>query len=115
MITDDMIHGGFVQRRAGAIEQETVLVPRAVAEGVCEEVSVWLQQPLPRRWVRELVAHANTVYAHDARFRRKLSGKGDSGRDWLWTFMRHWLAALLKQRRPTQFQQLPASYCRGAK
>lgn len=113
MIIDDMIHGGFVQPRARPIEQETAIVPRAIAEGVCEEASAWLQQPLPRRWVRELTAHANTVYAHNPCFRRKVSAAGDGGRDWLWMFMRHWLAALLHKRRPNLHARLPASFNTG--
>ena len=113
MIIDDMIHGGFAPDRARRIEQETPVVPRAIAEAVCEEAGAWLQQPLPRRWVRELIAHANTVYDHDARFRRKVSAKGDAGRDWLWMFMRHWFGALLKNRRPQLFDRLPASFSIG--
>jgi len=36
------------------MELETPLRPRAVAEAVWEEAGVWLEQPLPRRWLREL-------------------------------------------------------------
>ena len=59
-------------KRVPQIESDTPLRPRAVAEGVWEEASVWLDQPLPRRWLRELIAQANTVYAHNQRFRRRL-------------------------------------------
>src|SRR5213593_869980 len=92
------------------MKSDTPIVPRAVAEGVCEEASVWLDQPLPRRWVRELTAYANTVYAHNARFRRKVRAPGNSGRDYLWVFARHWLCALLAERRPHLHARLPASY-----
>jgi hypothetical protein len=51
---------------ASRLEQDTPLRPRAVAEGVCEEASVWLNEPLPRRWLHELIAEANTVHAHNA-------------------------------------------------
>jgi len=85
-----------------------------VAEGVCEEVTAWLQSPLPRRWVRELASYANTVYAHNDRFRRRIHGAGNRGRDYLWMFMRHWLASFLYQRRPRLHARLPASYCVGA-
>ena len=111
MIIDDMIHGSFTCNRR--IDETTPIIPRAIAEGVCEEAGVWLQQPLPRRWVRELVAHANTVFARNAQFRRKVCGQGNAGRDWLWMFMRHWLAALLKNRRPQGFARLPAGYPAG--
>ncbi len=70
-------------RRVPRIELDTPIVPRAVAEGVCEEAGLWLGQPLPRRWVRELTARANTIYAHNPRFRRKVRANGVSGRDYL--------------------------------
>ena len=101
------------QPRGIRIDWDTVIIPRAVAEGVCEEVTVWLQTPLPRRWVHELIAHANTVYAHNERFRRRINGSGNKGRDYLWMFMRHWLAALLKDRRHHLFVRLPKSYSVG--
>lgn len=89
-------------------------MPRAIAEAVCEEASVWLRRPLPRRWVRELIAHANAVHASNVRFRRKMFSPGDAGRDWLWMFMRHWLAALIRRRDEVLFARLPGSYCVGA-
>ncbi len=33
--------------RVPRIELDTPIVPRAVAEGVCEEAGLWLGQPLP--------------------------------------------------------------------
>ena len=98
---------------APRIELDTPRVPWAVAVGVCEEVGVWLDQPLPRRWVRELTARANTIYAHNPRFRRKIRSQGTSGRDYLWMFMRHWLAGLIWERRPHLHARLPADYCVG--
>lgn len=95
------------------IELDTPLVPRAVAEAVCEEAGVWLGQPLPRRWIRELTARANTIYAHNPRFRRKVRGPGTSGRDYLWAFARHWLAGLMWDRRPHLHARLPNSYSWG--
>lgn len=95
------------------IDWDTIIIPRAVAEGGCEEVQVWMGTALPSRWVRELVGYANTVYAHNERFRRRINGKGNRGRDYLWVFMRHWLAALLRRHKPDLFARLPASYCIG--
>lgn len=100
-------------KRVPRIDLDTPLVPRAVAEGVCEEAGVWLDQPLPRRWVRELTAYANSVYAHNARFRRKVRGPGNSGCDYLGVFVRHWLCGLLWERRPHWHAHLPASYNAG--
>src|SRR2546426_7530 len=95
---------------APRIESDTPIVPRAVMVAVCEAASVWLGHPLPRRWVRELTARANTVYAHNPRFRRKVRAEGNSGRDYLWAFVRHWLAGLILERRPDFHALLPASY-----
>src|SRR5207248_10130975 len=80
-------------------ESDTPIVPRAVMEAVCEEAGVWLGHPLPRRWIRELTAYANTVYAHNPRFRRKVRALGNGGRDYLWAFVRHWLAGLRSEER----------------
>ena len=95
------------------LESDTPLRPRAIAEAVWEEASLWLGEPLPRRWLRELIAEANSVYANNARFRRKLRAEGDSGREWLWLFTRHWLAALMHERRPGLHKRLLASFNRG--
>jgi hypothetical protein len=100
-------------KRAPRIELETPIIPRAVVEAVLEEASVWLDEPLPRRWARELIARANAVYAHNPRFRRKLRGNANNGRDHLWMFVRHWLAALIRERRARLHARLPASYHTG--
>jgi hypothetical protein len=113
MISDDMIHGRFSPAPAHRIDQETPIVPHAIAAGVCEEACIWLRQPLPRTWVTRLVRHANDVYTHNARFRRRLRGPGNVGRDWLWAFMRHWLAAMVRQHDRRLFARLPSSYAVG--
>jgi hypothetical protein len=95
------------------IEDDTPMVPRAVAERVCEGASLWLGEPFPREWVGELAERANVVYQHNARFRRLLRKPGDAGNDWLAAFMRHWLCGLLASRRPDLRQRLPGSYAVG--
>lgn len=95
------------------MELETPLRPRAVAEAVWEEAGLWLDQPLPQRWLRELIAEANTLYANNARFRQQLRAPGDSGRDLLWFLSRHWLAAMIRKRRPRLYARLPSSYSFG--
>ena len=102
-----------MKQRTPRIELETPIVPSAIAATVVEEAGVWLGQPLPRRWIRELTAYANTVYAHNSHFRRKIRGKGNRGRDYLWAFTRHWLAGLMWERRPQLHARLPADYCVG--
>jgi hypothetical protein len=95
------------------IEHETPLVPRAVAAAVWEEVGAWLGEELPRAWLVRLTERAEAAYASNARMRRRLRSPGSAGRDWLWAFTRHWLAALIwKHRRPLS-TRLPASYSVG--
>src|SRR5882672_10898121 len=100
-------------KRAPRIELDTPLIPHAVTVAVHEEAGAWLDQALPRRWIRELIARANTVYARKERFRRTIRAGGNRGRDHLWIFMRHWLAALLHDRRPRLHARLPALYNTG--
>jgi hypothetical protein len=98
---------------AKRIEDDTAIVPRAVAEQVCERASLWLREALPRKWTLELGARANVVYQHNARFRQLLNRRGDAGDDWLAAFMRHWLSALLASRRPDLYRRLPGSCAVG--
>ena len=95
------------------IERETPLVPAAVAAAVCEEAGVWLDEPLPLWWRRVLVVRANAIYARNSNFRRKIRGRGTRGRDWLWAFTRHWLAALMLKHRPDLHERLPGAYTVG--
>ena len=96
-----------------ALQRDTPLAPVAVARGVCEEVSIWLAAELPASWVELLVEKTAIISAHNPRFHRLLRQSGDRGRDWLWAFMRHWLAALLQRQRPACYARLPADYSRG--
>ncbi|SRR6266542_196024 len=102
-----------MRQRIPRIDLDTPIVPSAIASAVVEEAGVWLGQPLPRRWIRELTAYANTVYAHNPRFRRRVRGQGTRGRDYLWAFTRHWLSGLMWERRPQLLARLPSTYCVG--
>ena len=114
MLNEDMIHGGWKERRRkSSIERDTPIIPRAVAEAVWEEASGWLDEALPRQWIGELVVRANTIDAHNRRFARNIRGQGNTGRDYLWMFTRHWLAALLWEHRPELHTRLPPSYNTG--
>jgi hypothetical protein len=100
-------------RRPKRIELNTPIVPRAIMEAVCEEAGQWLGHPLPRRWIRELTCRANTIYANNPRFRRKIHARDEQGRDYLWSFARHWLAGLILKQRPHDYTRLPASFSIG--
>ncbi len=105
--------GTRVVRPSTGITRDTPIVPRAVAVAVWGEACVFLGEELPAGWITCLTEKAETLYTHGANFRRRIRGGGNSGRDWLWAFMRHWLAALLQEHRPELYRQLPARYCVG--
>lgn len=95
------------------IETDTPIVPRAVAVSVWAEARAWLNEELPVRWIDLLTDRAQRVYARRAGFRRKIRRKGDLGRDSLWVFTRHWLAALIREHRPEWHTRLPQRYKLG--
>ena len=96
-----------------AVREKPPIIPRAVAEGVWEEVCVWLDQELPREWIRRLAIQADVIYARNPRFRRRLRHKGNAGRDYLWMFTRHWLAAMIHRHNYDLYVLLPASFSVG--
>ncbi len=111
MLEDTMIHGGWPRWPGPArIEHDTPIVPHAVASAVWEEAGAWLGEELPREWRARLMERAEAVYTSNARVRRRLRSPGNGGRDWLWTFTRHWLAALLWHHRPDLHARLPDSF-----
>jgi len=50
---------GPFRRYHARIQDDTPIVPRAIAEWVCEEASLWLGEPFPRQWVAELTERAS--------------------------------------------------------
>jgi hypothetical protein len=42
--------------------------------------------------------------------RRRLRSPGNAGRDYLWTFTRHWLSALIMKYRPALATKVSSSY-----
>lgn len=80
---------------------------------VWEEASVWLDAELPRAWIGILAERANVIYGHNRRFRQRIRGQGNAGRDCLWSFTRHWPSALISRHRPHLHRRLPASYNLG--
>jgi hypothetical protein len=95
------------------IMRDTPLVPRAAAEQVLDEASRLVHKHLPRDWAEMLAQRAEATYENGIRFRRRIQSLGDEGREWLWAFMRHWLAALILKERPDLFRKLPIGYAAG--
>ncbi|HAB19046.1 MAG TPA: hypothetical protein PLX89_02350 [Verrucomicrobiota bacterium] len=120
MLHDDLIHGAYAtsapgdrNRSLGRIECETPLLPEVIAEGVWGEACELLRSRLPVSWIQRLADRAETLYVRNARFRRRLQEPGNRGRDWLWAFTRHWLAALIHEHRPHLSNQLPSCFSNG--
>jgi hypothetical protein len=105
----------YVPRRSRRrwIERDTPIIPAAVAGAVWPEASAWLGVELTREWIRRLTVRANVIYFHNPRFRRKIRSRGITGRDWLWIFTRHWLAAMIRKRDYALYTRLPDSHSVG--
>jgi hypothetical protein len=89
------------------------LIPHAAAVQILEELQELAESTVPEqaRLVDQLVQQAEETAAANESFRRKLRGK--LGREWLYAFMRHWLAAELKRSQPAIFNRLPPRYAVG--
>lgn len=81
------------------IENDTVILPDIVANAVIEQANHLLNinllstRPDLMGW---LTGYATAVYANNPHFRKKIqsnANKGNAGRDWLYSFMQHWLSA----------------------
>ena len=88
--------------------------PEVIAQTILEELE---QVPDYRvedqpRLIAYLVQRAEEIDAANESFRRKL--RGGQGREWLNSFMRHWLAAEFKRTQPAVFRHLPPRFAMGA-
>lgn len=100
--------------RRPQLERELSLVPIAAARQVVEEASLWLGVPLHGRYAARLAFQARRCYARSDSFRAKIRRPGDTGRNLLYVFLRHWLAARLQAERPDLYARLPKDYSCGA-
>jgi hypothetical protein len=89
------------------IEDDTPIMPWVVADSVIREIEryLWptgdcgLRGPQSAEDLTEkLAGKANTIYQRNEQFRRKIRGNGNAGRDYLYMFMRHWVAGECKDR-----------------
>lgn len=89
------------------------LLPQVVASAVIAEAAAFSGGELPdaTRLTAYLTNHAAEVTAANTRFRKIL--KSTQGRDFLYAFMRHWLAAELRRTQPTLYRRLPAPFAMG--
>lgn len=83
------------------IEDDTPILPDVVAESVVEKVEAKYGITLGRAAADRLVARQARLYASNASWRKKMNARGNKGRDTLYAFMLHWLAADMKTRHPS--------------
>ena len=99
------------------IERDTPLLPHIIADSVIGELEKHLDQDLPERdsLERLLCIRAAGCYGANQHFRRLVRGAGNSGRDYLYCFMRHWLSGLLLEQGSGWRQRIPESFMNGLK
>ncbi len=117
------------------ISDDTPILPEVVADMVVGEVTAYFYYFMTedqgtdsdpelfkevnslnsRKLVNELYKQAEVVYASNKSFAKKIKAKGNKGRDALYSFMRHWLAALLKKKHPLIYKKIPRSFDTGTK
>lgn len=96
------------------LERDTPLVALAAARTVVEETARYLDVPLPDACTIHLARRAHIAFARSSSFRRAVLRPGDTGRDRLHMFLRHWLAALLHAEDPALYARLPRDFSAGA-
>lgn len=95
------------------IAEETVILPELIADNVVHELGVYLYRTHGtelqdhEKLVTVLADRAEHLYRVRPDIRKKFRRNNTYGRDWLYTFMRHWLAAELKDSR------IPARFANG--
>jgi hypothetical protein len=99
--------------RRPQLESETGLPVAFMARCVVEDLARFLGVALPVRCIARLAAQARTVYAHSPRFREMLNRPGERGRDCLYRFLQHWLAAALYSSDPDLYRRLLPGYATG--
>jgi hypothetical protein len=99
--------------RRPQLARDTPLIAIAAARQVVEEVSVFLGVSLPAAFAAGLAHRATRAFAHSSSFRKKVARHGDTGRDYLYLFLRHWLAARLHTEHPNLYAQLPRDFAIG--
>jgi hypothetical protein len=96
-----------------ALERDTLLWPKAIAESVVQEASRYLGAELPSDYPARLAAKAQYLYPRHRHFKAVLNRPGNRGRHNLYVYMRHWTASWLKRERSALFRRLPWEYALG--
>jgi hypothetical protein len=99
-----------------SIETDTPILPYVIAENVKRELEQYFQMEFGEACEDHLVNRAETVYSNNKDFAKKICSKGNTGRDMLYVFMRHWMARWIKDTYgDSLFSRLPYRYWAGEK
>jgi hypothetical protein len=88
-------------------------MPDAIAESVVQEAEQFLKAELPADFAERLAAKAHYLYPRHRHFQKSLNDRGNSGRNLLYVYMRHWTASWLKREHYALRKKLPRSYAMG--
>jgi hypothetical protein len=103
--------------------EDTGLIPEAVAARVVETLSGFLHRQGKETeseiisteeadLIDDLCDQARDCFAASQPFRKMI--RGGSGREYLYSFMQHWLASMIKKSHLEIFKSIPSEYCLGA-
>ena len=98
-----------------SISEETAILPNVIAESVVAELDSYLLHTHKRgliehpRYAQILADRAERIYKIRPDLRARFRRNNTFGRNWLYCFMRHWLAAELKE----FSQYIPVSFANG--
>jgi hypothetical protein len=95
------------------LERDTLLWPEVIAETVVQEAERFLKADLPGGFAERLAARAYYLYPRNRHFHKSLNRPGNSGRDILYVYMRHWTAGWLTREGNPLRKKLPESYAMG--
>ncbi len=105
-----------------SLEDDTSIQSSVVASEVVNELVRYLAKKNPKLsneigsgkgYVLFLVKRQADLYKADATWRERMNASGDKGRDTLYMFMRHWLAAEIKRKQPEVYKVLPSDFANG--
>jgi hypothetical protein len=92
-------------------ERQTGCCPQIAAAIILDQLRNFLRMELPEHLVDTLAQRAETVFAGNEFWRRKLQGR--HGREHLAVLLRHWFSAELARSQPAAVWQLPDDFKLG--
>jgi len=95
------------------IEKDTPILPHMIAEQVASEAARHTKSDKPLKHVKYLADKAHTIYNKNTHFAKKVRGRGNGGRDYLYMFMRHWISSKIKKDNPELHSKIPAAFSNG--